>query len=716
MWIHLKRATTASILGRGACTRTALHHDPGPDCPRYRLAVPVGESAGAIASRPQGLTEPSVRVRDVAKTFVVPRHKVRTVKEHLRHPIASFGHDRFEALRGVSFEVQPGEFFAVIGRNGSGKSTLLRCIAGIYDLDGGEVDVDARITPFIELGVGFQPQLAAQDNVMVAGTLLGLRPGEARERFPEVISFAELEEFADMPIANYSSGMQQRLAFSTSFQVEAEVLLFDELLAVGDALFQRKCHLTFERLISRGHTILYVTHDLETVREFADRVLLLERGRMVSLGNPDAVIEEYERLNREHEQGGRMRLAEPDSQVEVLGAWIESEEGRPLSALRQGDDARFHFVVRLRRDGDRPAMGFALRDDEGRVVLSETNRWRTEARSPGLEGELHTFSAPFPHSVEPGAYDLVPLLVRSDEEGPIELPDNQLRIEVEPPEVMPGREDLQRLGGRAADGARSRARRFADVCLILARTEFKLRYLDSAVGYVWALGQPLLMFGVLYVIWTEVIQLGADTPHYGAGLLLGIALFNFFSEATGQALPSLLSKGRMLRAIPFPPVALPLSSVLTSAVTFGVSLAVAFGFIFANGITPSASWLEIVPLVLLLLAFTAGACMVLSLLYVPVRDVHQIWLVGIRLLFFATPVLYPIELASETLQRILLLNPLAVVIVEARHALIDPSAPSAAEAAGGAGWLAIPLAFTAALLIAGLRLYQTRARRLAERV
>jgi ABC-2 type transport system permease protein len=258
--------------------------------------------------------------------------------------------------------------------------------------------------------------------------------------------------------------------------------------------------------------------------------------------------------------------------------------------------------------------------------------------------------------------------------------------------------------------------RFLDVCMILARMEFKLRYLDSAVGYAWSLAQPLLTFGVLYLLWTEVLHSGSDTPHYGVNLLLGIAMYNFFSEATGQALPSLLGKGRVLRAIPFPPAALPLSSVLTSSFVYVLSMVIVFAFILASGISPSFSWLEIVPLFGLLLCFTAGACMLISLLYVAVRDVNQVWQVTMRLLFFATPVFYPIDFASEGLQRLLMLNPLAVVIVQARHALIDPSAVSAADAAGGVEWLVIPIALAAVMLISGLRLYQTRARRFVERV
>jgi ABC-type polysaccharide/polyol phosphate transport system ATPase subunit/ABC-type polysaccharide/polyol phosphate export permease len=679
--------------------------------------VPVRESAGVRGRDPEGVSDPSLRVRGVSKTFAVPRTRVRTAGQRLRHPIASLGHDRFEALHDVSFDVEPGEFFAVIGRNGSGKSTLLRCIAGIYEFDRGEVEVHARIAPFIELGVGFQPRLDAADNVLLAGTLMGLRPNEARRRFPKVIGFAELEEFADMPIGNYSSGMQVRLAFSTSFAVDGEVLLFDEVLAVGDELFRRKCHQAFDLLISRGHTIIYVTHSLESVAQFADRALLMERGRVVELGEPGLVIEEYERLNREREQTRRIRLDEPDGYAEVVGAWLESTNGDRISALRQGDEAHFRFVVRLRRAGGRPAMGFALRDPDGTVLLSETDLWLASRRPPGRAGEVQTFSAPFPTTIDAGAYELVPLLVPPGEEGSVEVAGAQLRVEVEPSAAGSERGDPRRLSAHGHDRGRWwGGGRFADLCLVLARTEFKLRYLDSAVGYVWALGQPLLMFGVLYLIWTEVLKIGTDTPHYALVLLLGIALFQFFSDATGQALPSLLSKGSMLRRIPFPPVAVPLSSVLTSSFVYGLSMVVVFGFVLASGISPTPAWLELIPLGLLLLAFAAGAGMVLSLIYVPIRDVEQVWLVAVRLLFFLTPVAYPIELAPEGLQRILMLNPLAVVVVEARHALIDPSAPTAAEAAGGAGWLVIPLAFTAALVAAGLWLYRTRGRLLAERI
>ncbi len=258
-------------------------------------------------------------------------------------------------------------------------------------------------------------------------------------------------------------------------------------------------------------------------------------------------------------------------------------------------------------------------------------------------------------------------------------------------------------------------RRFADVTLMLSRAEFKLRYLDSVVGYLWSLAQPLGLFLVLYFVWAELFHPNSDVPHYELTLLLGIALFTFFSEASGHALTSLVNKGGMLRKIPFSPLALPVSSVLTSFVVYGLTLVVVVGFLLVGGIVPSLEWFEMVPVLALLLVFTMGLSLVLSLLYVTIRDVEQIWVVASRLMFFLTPVFYPIELAPEKLQALIMVNPLAVVTVQARHALIDPSAPNAVEAGGLPSFVAaLTIAF--GLLAGGLLLYRRQARTVAERI
>src|SRR5213078_1375216 len=227
---------------------------------------------------------PAVVVDDVSKSFRLPHERVHTLKERALHPLRRSGHDTLRALRDVSFVVERGEFFGIVGRNGSGKSTLLKCLAGIYATDRGQIYVNGRMSTFIELGVGFNPDLPARDNVMINATMLGLSPREARRRFDSVIDFAELRDFTDLKLKNYSSGMMVRLAFSVMIQVDAEILLIDEVLAVGDAAFQQKCFEEFERIKRSHSTVLFVTHDMGSVQRFCDRALLLEHGKIAELG------------------------------------------------------------------------------------------------------------------------------------------------------------------------------------------------------------------------------------------------------------------------------------------------------------------------------------------------------------------------------------------------------------------------------------------------
>ena len=227
-------------------------------------------TSGAVSPRP------AVVIDDVSKSFTLPTEQVHTLKERALHPLRRSASEKLDALKGVSMTVNKGEFFGVVGRNGSGKSTLLKCMAGIYQVDGGKIFIDGRLSTFIELGVGFNPDLASRDNVTINGVMMGLTPREAADRFDKVIEFAELEDFVDMKLKNYSSGMQVRLAFSVAIQVDAEVLLIDEVLAVGDAAFQQKCFDVFYKMREDGQTVLLVTHDMGAVRKFCDRAALLD--------------------------------------------------------------------------------------------------------------------------------------------------------------------------------------------------------------------------------------------------------------------------------------------------------------------------------------------------------------------------------------------------------------------------------------------------------
>jgi ABC-type polysaccharide/polyol phosphate transport system ATPase subunit len=332
----------------------------------------------------------AVQVEDVAKSFSIPRERVHTLKERMLHPLRRSAHDEFEALGGVSFTVEPGEFYGIVGRNGSGKSTLLKCLAGIYRTDRGRIYIDGRVSTFIELGVGFNPDLAAYDNVMLNATMLGLSTKEARRRYDRIIDFAELQSFTDLKIKNYSSGMLVRLAFSVMIQVDADILLIDEVLAVGDAAFSQKCYDEFGRIRRSGATVLLVTHDMSAVQRFCDRAMVMEHGKVVQVGDVDAVADRYLQLNFSEEAraqvagGGPVEITASDDgesevvragdgKAEILEAWVEDGSGARLEVAPTGQPTAVCFRVRFRDDAQDPVFGVGLDDPQGNTLFSGTN-------------------------------------------------------------------------------------------------------------------------------------------------------------------------------------------------------------------------------------------------------------------------------------------------------------------------------------------------------
>jgi ABC-type polysaccharide/polyol phosphate transport system ATPase subunit len=234
-----------------------------------------------------------IRIEAISKKFLLPQVKRETLREHVFGFWKRSEMEEFYALQNVSFEVEKGEFFGIVGRNGSGKSTLLKVLAGVYDADGGEVDMRGNISPFLELGVGFHPELTGRENVYLNGMLLGLSRSEVDDLFTEIFDFAGLDRFKDVQLKHYSSGMHARLAFSVAIQVEVDIYLMDEVLAVGDQEFQEKCYGVFRDFKARGKTVVLVTHGLGAVKEFCDRAMLLESGEVKALGNVDEVLGAY---------------------------------------------------------------------------------------------------------------------------------------------------------------------------------------------------------------------------------------------------------------------------------------------------------------------------------------------------------------------------------------------------------------------------------------
>ncbi len=239
------------------------------------------------------MSHTAIDVRHVSKTFSLAHQQRTTLKEIFLHPFTRMEYERQRALEDVTFSVGRGEFFGILGPNGSGKSTLLKILAGIYRQDVGEVRVDGLLSPFIELGVGFNPELSARDNIRINATLLGLTKRQLDERFDEILAFAELEAFVDRKLKNFSSGMMLRLGYSIGIQVAFDILLLDEVLAVGDQAFQEKCFSTFEEMRNVGKTVVFVSHDTAAMTRFCDRILLLRGGKTEAIGSPDEIVDRF---------------------------------------------------------------------------------------------------------------------------------------------------------------------------------------------------------------------------------------------------------------------------------------------------------------------------------------------------------------------------------------------------------------------------------------
>ncbi len=241
--------------------------------------------------------EPAIVVKNLTKEFVIPHKRHGSLKSLFVDLGRKGKADKRKVLNDISFAIDKGEFFGIVGRNGSGKSTLLKLLAGVYTPTRGEIGVNGSLTPFIELGVGFNPELTGRENIYLNGALLGFTHKQMEGMYNSIVDFAELHEFMDQKLKNYSSGMQVRLAFSIAIRAQSDILLLDEVLAVGDQAFQQKCYSYFSNLKKDKKTVVLVTHDMGAVKQFCDRALILEDGRVRMMGAPHKVSLEYEKLN-----------------------------------------------------------------------------------------------------------------------------------------------------------------------------------------------------------------------------------------------------------------------------------------------------------------------------------------------------------------------------------------------------------------------------------
>ncbi len=247
----------------------------------------------------------AVQIKGVKKQFRLPHERHDSIKvkvlDTLKLSNKNRGYTDYKALKGVDLDIKKGEFIGILGRNGAGKSTLLKIIAEIYQPSEGSVKVNGKLVPFIELGVGFNPHLTGRDNVYLNGAMFGFSRKEIDEMYDDIVAFAELEKFMDQKLKNYSSGMQIRLAFSMAIRANADILLLDEVLAVGDAAFKQKCYDYFDMLKDKGKTIILVSHSVGVIRRFCDRAVLIDNGKVAFDGSADETVEKYLDMFRKHE-------------------------------------------------------------------------------------------------------------------------------------------------------------------------------------------------------------------------------------------------------------------------------------------------------------------------------------------------------------------------------------------------------------------------------
>ena len=279
----------------------------------------------------------AIEVEHLHKTFRIPHEKRTTIFETLTGVFKPPTYETFHALKDINFTVEEGEALGIIGENGSGKSTLLKIIANIMRPSSGNVTALKKLTPFLELGIGFQTDLTAAENIKIYATIMGMSTREINDKLDDIIEFAGLEKFRDTKLKNFSSGMQVRLAFSTAIQTDPEILLLDEVLAVGDLEFQQKCLDVLNQYRKKGVTIIFVSHDLGAVRRFCDRTLLLDKGKQVAIGKTDKIVDEYVYVGSGDSY--------PISKIETENGEAETEENTTMPIKSESKNDKKIWIV-----------------------------------------------------------------------------------------------------------------------------------------------------------------------------------------------------------------------------------------------------------------------------------------------------------------------------------------------------------------------------------
>jgi len=371
-----------------------------------------------------------VEAVNVSKKFRLFTERNNSLKATILRGRRTVAED-FWALRDVSFDVTEGETFGLIGENGSGKSTMLKCLTRILRPDYGHVRVTGKVSALLELGAGFHPELSGRENVFLNGAILGLSQKELRRRFDEIVEFAGIEKFIDEPVKNYSSGMYVRLGFSVAINVDPDVLLVDEVLAVGDEAFQRKCNEKFAELKQDGKTIVLVSHGMAGVQNICDRVAWFSHGKLMEIGQAREVIEAYTgtvQVDREVDEGGHNRWGSGEGRITEVG--FLDPELRPISRLHCGEPAVLRLHYEMGSPIARPVFGLAITTVEGFLVTGPNSR-NVGCIPEKLDGSGSVDVTFDPLRLLPGTYDLSVSLYDYSCLHPYDFRQNVLRFDVE---------------------------------------------------------------------------------------------------------------------------------------------------------------------------------------------------------------------------------------------------------------------------------------------
>ncbi|MEX0663510.1 MAG: ABC transporter ATP-binding protein [Acidimicrobiia bacterium] len=371
----------------------------------------------------------AIVIDDVSKKYRLYHERNQALKAAiLRRRRARY--EEFWALREVSFEIEKGSTFGLIGENGSGKSTLLKCIANILRPDGGSIAVEGKLSALLELGAGFHPELSGRENIFLNGAILGLSKKQITARFDEIVDFAGLEQFVDSPVKNYSSGMYVRLGFSVAINVDPDILLIDEILAVGDAEFQAKCSKKFAELRASGKTIVIVSHAIESIREFCDHAALLDHGKIRSIGPSSGVINDYLKgvhLKSRSAEDARRGTGEIQIERVVL---LDADERR-TTRTRTGEAVTLRLMFSASQPIERPVFGFGIARIDG-VGVTGPNTQDYDMIPDKVEGhghvDYHVPSLP----LLPGTYDVNASINTIDLTSQYDGRVGALRFDVEP--------------------------------------------------------------------------------------------------------------------------------------------------------------------------------------------------------------------------------------------------------------------------------------------